>query len=212
MPAPASLGKLLADRSIRADKASAFGSLYARWQIDYDGRGATGCERGRSEGLQCLFKTGTWARLRRYDLPAVIELAGPAGDRRYATLVALANDRATLDLGGRAHTFSLRDIDPYWEGGFVLLWKAPAVAAMSIAPGARGRDVEWVRQRLAELDGTPASARNRDVFDDELRTRVIAFQRGASLVADGIVGEETLIQLSRGQRDPRTPRLSQPGT
>ncbi len=207
------LGDLLADPKIRADKRSAFASLYARWRLEFDGaKTALGCERGRAEGLECLFKSGTWAKLRRYNLPAIVELSGPKGDRRYATVVALGEDTVTLDFGGRPYTFPLSEVDHYWEGPFIVLWKAAGVSSSSIAPGARGKDVEWVRQRLSEADGVPFAGRQRDVFDEDLRSRVMAFQRARSLVADGIVGEETLLHLSAAPRDQRIPRLSQAGS
>jgi general secretion pathway protein A len=207
------LGDLLSNPSVQADKLSAFRSLYGSWRVDFDGsQGALGCERGRAEGLACVFKTGTWAKLRRYNLPAILELSTASGDRRYATLLSLDRDGATVDVGGRQHAFPLRELDRYWEGAFIMLWNAPELAAMSIAPGTRGKDVEWVRQRLGEIDGTPPPARNRDVFDDDLRARVQAFQRSRSLVADGIVGEETLIHLSTALRDARTPRLTRAGS
>jgi hypothetical protein len=102
---------VLSDPLLRADKKSAFASLYASWRLDFDAsKNNLGCERGRSEGLQCLFKTGTWA-LRRFNLPAIIELSTPTGDRRYATVVALDEQNATLDFGAAAH-FPLSEIDP----------------------------------------------------------------------------------------------------
>jgi general secretion pathway protein A len=212
-PASVTLGELLADPGVRADKKSAFASLYARWRLDFDGaKTALGCERGRTEGLECLFKTGTWAKLRRYNVPAIIELSAPNGDRKYATVVALGEDTATLDFGGRRYVLPFSEVDRYWEGPFIVLWRAASVTASSIAPGARGKDVEWVRQRLSEMDGAPAGGRQRDVFDEDLRSRVMAFQRARSLVADGIVGEETLLHLSAGARDPRIPRLSETGS
>jgi general secretion pathway protein A len=211
--AAVTLGALLADPGVRADKKSAFASLYARWRLDFDGAKTTlGCERGRAEGLECLFKTGTWAKLRRYNVPAIIELSAPNGDRRYATVVALGEDTATLDFGGRRYVLPFSEVDRYWEGPFIVLWTAASVTASSIAPGARGKDVEWVRQRLSEMDGTPVGGRQRDVFDEDLRSRVMAFQRARSLVADGIVGEETLLHLSAGPRDQRIPRLSETGS
>ncbi len=207
------LVELLSDPLLRADKASAFASLYASWRLDFDAsKHNLGCERGRSEGLQCLFKTGTWAKLRRFNLPAIIELSTPAGDRRYATVVALDEQIATLDLGGRRHTFPLSEIDLYWDGPFILLWKAPALSSVPIMPGTRGKDVEWVREQFAELDGVPGGGPNRQVFDDDLRARVIAFQRSRSLLADGIVGEETLTHLSAALRDPKVPRLRRAGS
>jgi general secretion pathway protein A len=204
---------LLSDPLLRADKKSAFASLYASWRLDFDAsKHNLGCERGRSEGLQCLFKTGTWAKLRRFNLPAIIELSTPTGDRRYATVVALDEQNATLDFGGRRHTFPVSEIDLYWDGPFILLWKAPVLSSVPIRPGTRGKDVEWVREQFAELDGVPGGGRNRYVFDDDLRARVIAFQRSRSLMADGIVGEETLTHLSAALRDPKVPRLRRAGS
>lgn len=212
-PTSAILSALLSDPSLRADRKSAFASLYASWRLDVDGSmDNLGCERGRSEGLQCLFKTGTWGKLRRFNLPAIIELSTPAGDRRYATVVALDEQNATLDFGGRRHVFPLSEIDLYWDGPFILLWKAPVLSSVPIRPGTRGKDVEWVREQFAEFDGVPGGERNRQVFDNDLRTRVIAFQRSRSLMADGIVGKETLTHLSAAQRDPKVPRLRRAGS
>ncbi len=212
-PTSATLSALLSDPSLRADRKSAFASLYASWRLDVDGSmDNLGCERGRSEGLQCLFKTGTWGKLRRFNLPAIIELSTPAGDRRYATVVALDEQNATLDFGGRRHVFPLSEIDLYWDGPFILLWKVPVLSSVPIRPGTRGKDVEWVREQFAELDGVPGGGRDRQIFDDDLRARVIAFQRSRSLMADGIVGKETLTHLSAAQRDPKVPRLRRAGS
>src|SRR6266508_1588141 len=164
----------------------------------------------KPDALRCLFRSGTWAKLRRIDMPAIIELATPTWDRRYATVVAIDDQTATLDFGGRRHIFPLSEVNRYWDGPFILLWKAPALTSLFIEPGTRSRDVEWVRQRLSEIDGAPGGGKNREVFDDALRARVLAFQRSRSLVPDGIVGEETLIQLSSAPRDPSVPRLSSP--
>jgi general secretion pathway protein A len=207
------LGALLSDPALRADKRSAFASLYRLWGIQFDATsGSLGCERARAEGLECLFRAGTWAKLRRYDLPAMIELPGGTGDPRFATVVALDERTATLDFAGRRHRFRLEEVDLYWDGAFMLLWKPSSVSATPIKLGARGKEVEWVRQRLAEADGGPTTTRNRDLFDDELRARVIAFQRARSLQADGVVGEETVSQLMASRRDSRVPRLWRAGS
>ncbi len=213
MPKPAALGDLLSDPSLRGDKKSAFITLYARWRLDFDGStNSLDCDRRLPAGLRCLFRTGTWAKLRRFNLPAIIELATPTWDRRYATVIAMDDQTATLDFGGRRYTFPLSEVDLYWDGSFILLWKAPALASVPILPGTRGKDVEWMRQRLSELDGAPSGGRDKDLFDDELRARVIAFQRRRSLVPDGIVGEETLTHLSSAPHDPSVPWLSHPGS
>jgi general secretion pathway protein A len=203
-----SILEILSDPSIQADKKSAFRTLYARWGVDAHSIPTAVCERGQPQGLRCLYRTGTWAKLRRIDLPAIIELTSPSWERRYATVVALDDKMVTLDFGGRRFTLPLSAVDKYWDGPFVVLWRGPALNKLSIEPGARSKDVEWVRQRLSDLDGGPIVAKDRDVFDDRLRARVITFQRSRSLEPDGIVGEETLAHLSLTPRDPRVPRLS----
>jgi general secretion pathway protein A len=192
----AGLRAILRDARLPRDRASAFASLYALWRVDYrrgeDGRMA--CEAGRPAGLRCLFKRGTWTVLKRFDLPAILELTGPAGDRSYATVTTLGQTSATLAFGRQQFTLPLHEIEEVWDGAFILVWKPPAVSAAPIVPGARGRDVAWLRHRLAEIDGS-VPARGGDVYDAELQGRLVAFQRQHGLVPDGIVGEETLLRL-----------------
>lgn len=212
-PQAESLADLMATPGLGADKKVAFRALYALWRIDLNGSGpGPACDQGRSEGLQCLFGTGGWARLRRLDLPAIIELSAPGGDRRYATVVALTEQTATLDLEGRPVTFPLREVNRYWEGPFILLWQVPALRAMPLVHGMRGKDVEWLRRRLDSLDGRASTGQDRDVFDGDLRTRVMAFQRRLSLTPDGIAGEETLARLGGPHRDQSGPRLWRAGS
>jgi general secretion pathway protein A len=128
------------------------------------------------------------------------------------TVVELGEQAATLDVGGQRHTFPLAEIDRYWDGFFIAVWKTPVVRSLPILPGSRGKDVTWLRHRLGEIDGRADGGANLDVFDDELKARVVAFQRARSLVADGVVGDETLAQLRTLQRDGGTPRLVRSGS
>jgi general secretion pathway protein A len=204
-------GALLSDPAVRADKPSAFASLYARWRLDYpDTEGGLACDRERLRGLECVHRAGTWKKLRRLNVAAVLELVAPDGQRRYATVVALDKDDVTLELGGRPFTFPVSEIDPFWEGSFILLWPPPAPGAVTIVPGARGRPVEWVRKRLDQIDGRSERGGGRDVYDEELRTRVLAFQRSRAVTVDGIIGVETLTQLSAASHEAGIPWLSTP--
>jgi len=208
-PSSARLSDVLADPSLKSDKRSSFARLHALWGLDEkDAGGALGCERGRQSGLACLFRTGTWKKLRRFDLPAIIELVAPSGARHYATVAALDDARVTLEFGERRLSVPLAEVEPFWDGSFILLWKPPALNAIPIVPGARGRDVAWLRQRLGEVDGLRAVSASREAYDDDLRQRVVAFQRGRSLVPDGVVAEETLTHLARALAEPGIPSLS----
>jgi general secretion pathway protein A len=204
------LGEILADGSLPADRQSAFATLYARWGVAYDGRSGAPCDGARPDGLECLIRPMTWTRLRRLGLPAVLELTTRSGAKRYATLVALGPRTATLQFGDRVLTVAIDEIDPFWGGATIALWRPPSPGVISIGPGGRGKDVEWLRQRLATIDGVAIPAAQADVYDDPLRQRVIAFQRSRSLVPDGIAGAETLTNLSAALRDSAIPVMGSP--
>jgi general secretion pathway protein A len=137
----------------------------------------------------------------------MLELTMPGGERRYATLVGFDGTRATLVLGDHRITVPLAQVDALWAGSFTVLWRPPAPAGTILAPGSRGPNVAWLQQRLDEISGQAARPGARDVYDEAVRARVIAFQRRQSLEPDGVVGEETLLRLVLAGT-PRAPRLA----
>jgi general secretion pathway protein A len=185
-------------------------TLYARWGLPYpdDDQGPS-CEVGRAAGLRCLAGTGTWGRLRRLGLPAIIELRTPLGQVHFATLEALGAQQAVLGFGGRQLTFPLDEIERYWTGSFVVLWSAP-VGRLPLVPGWRGPDVEWLRRGLSAAGGSTLVDGQVDVYDAELVRQVKAFQTSQLLTADGIAGEETLAHLSATLREAWMPTLGRP--
>jgi general secretion pathway protein A len=208
------LADVLADPTLKSDKRAAFTAVYARWGVEYPGQGGVACEAARSDGLECLYRSGTWNKLRRLGLPAIVQLVAPSGIKHYAAVTALGSDTATLEFADQTLTLPLTDIEQFWDGSFVVLWRAPARGLTSIGPTSRGKDVEWLRGRLAALDGRPIPTGKSDVYDYALRERVVAFQRSRSLVPDGIAGEETLTHLSAAaagdDASATAPRLLQP--
>jgi general secretion pathway protein A len=207
-PSTGSLGDVLGDPALKAEKRNAFATLYERWGLEYKD-GEAGCDARRLGGHECVFRTGTWKKLRRFNVPVILELSSPTGERRYATIIRLGRDEATLDFGGRVITVSLADIDRFWEGSFIALWKPPP-GPVPIQPGARGRQVEWVRSRLARVDGDRGAPGTGEIYDEALARRVTAFQRSLALSADGLIGVETALQLAAAAREPGIPWLSDP--
>jgi general secretion pathway protein A len=202
------LADRLGDPATPASKGDAFARLYARWGLTYRD-GENGCDERRLGGLQCLFRVGTWTKLRRFNVPAILELTSPAGERRYATLVTLRATDAALDVGGTTVDYPLAEIERHWEGSFIVLWRPPG--PIPIQPGVRGRQVEWVRAHLARIDGDRAAPASPDLYDEPLARRVVAFQRAQALNADGRVGVETALQLAAAAGEAGVPWLSTPG-
>jgi general secretion pathway protein A len=175
-PPRPSMAKLL--DATTADRDAALTSLFARWGVDFQPRpGETACEIARRAGLRCLVRTGTWNVIRRLDVPAMLSLTPPTGDRHYVTVSALGADTVTLDMAPRPVTLPLNEVERFWDGAFVALWRTPDLAATELKPG------------------------------DDLKRRVVAFQRANGLKADGVLGEETLLLLAAMTSGPR-PSLS----
>jgi general secretion pathway protein A len=203
------LAQILADPAMRTDAASAFTALYARWGLDQPAtKGQQVCDGGRGDGLRCLARTGSWTKVRRYDLPAVLELAPPAQARHYALVTGFGGRTVNLEIGGRPFTVPLSEVDPLWDGMFIVVWRPPALTNVPLAPGMRAKDVEWLRDRLAVVDGIADGPTDRQLYDSALKERVIGFQRSRVLDPDGLVGEETLAQLMVAANEPGVPRLS----
>jgi general secretion pathway protein A len=207
-PREPTLAEMLQDPSVIGDERSAFTQLYARWRLDAPATAPDlGCEYARRAGLRCLLRTGTWTVLRRFNLPAILRLVTSGGEKRYVVLTALDGQEATLQLGERRVVVPTAEIERFWDGPFVVLWKPPVVGPLPLKPGMRGRDVLWLRQRLSDLDGQPAVRGASPVYDDDLKRRVAAFQEVESLTPDGIAGEETLVRLATAMPGSAAPWL-----
>jgi general secretion pathway protein A len=200
----ARLADVLRDPGVPATKGDALAVLQGLWGMPAAG-GQPDCERPVSGALECLTAVGTWQKLRRLDLPAVLELAAPGGERRYGVLTSLTPSEATLRFGDRVVTALLPEVEPFWNGGFVLLWRPPP-GELPVRRGARGPATDWLRERMARASGQPAEPGLP--YDQALWERVTAFQQARSLEPDGVVGHETAIVLRGAEWGPEVPRLA----
>lgn len=204
------LADLLKDPAVANDQAAAFTSLFSLWHIsDSDGKAGLNCEEARQQGLRCLSRSGNWNNLRLLGLPATLELITPTGETRYVVVTALGEHSAALVLGGQALRVPLKEIEPFWFGRFAFVWKPPALQTPLLRPGARSKEVIWLRERLTQLDGGQLTAEQPELYDEALRARVVEFQRRRSIAPDGVVGSETLLYLTAGLRDHDAPSLGQ---
>jgi len=187
---------------------SSFNTLYARWGVQLPPGGAKpGCNSAQAQGFDCLFQAGNWPKLRRYNLPAILELVLPSGAKSRITLIGLDEETARVSIAGREYTFRIAELDKVWDGRFILLWKPP-FAVRQLSVGYRGDEVKWVRQTLDTLAGKSGTDSASDLYDEDLRQRILAFQKEHSLVQDGQVGNETLVRLALAREGHDVPSIS----
>jgi hypothetical protein len=102
-------------------------------------------------------------------------------------------------LHGNAHVRRLLNGTPARQTASVQ--RQPA-ATPTLGPGARGPAVVTLQQ---QLNSAGASLDPDGIFGGGTRSAVIAYQRGAGLAADGIVGPQTWSKLQSGASVPATP-------
>ena len=96
---------------------------------------------------------------------------------------------ATLRLAGQLHTVRLIELAQFWRGDFASYWQAPEGYHSRLQDGSTGPAVDWLANRLNQLDGGPSAgtAAVPIALDADLRARVRAFQRTRGITPDGFV-------------------------
>ncbi|MDM8568792.1 AAA family ATPase [Thiotrichales bacterium HSG1] len=177
----------------KTDTDSAFMTLFSSWNLDYKSlTGEKACQRATTQSLACLLRTGNWQELRKVNRPAVIELVTDDGSQHHLVVTKLTGDIATVIIAEKDYEFSITEINKYWLGQFLLLWKPPLLPIPVLKVGLSNNAVIWVRRHLDSIDGINRGSYSPK-FDRALKKRVVEFQRQQQLNADGIVGEQTML-------------------
>ncbi len=205
--APSSdLDRLLATAPVETDTDSAFSALLTLWGIRYDPDAGPACAQATVAGLRCEFQQGSLSLLAAMNRPAILSLVDERGATHHAVVRHLDTDSAVLVLGGADHRLARAELDRYWFGDYLVIWRPHPQAGALLLPGQRGEGVAWLRQRLEALQGAPATG--GDAYDDDLRRRVQQFQRERRLTVDGKAGVQTMIALNSALSVPGTPTLN----
>jgi general secretion pathway protein A len=125
--------------------------------------------------------------------PVLLDMVSP--DRFSATTLLMGFDGVEAlvwsDLGLVRVTAG--ELASAWSGGYRYLWRAPEGWDGALSIGSTGVPVTTVANMFATLDGR--ELRPQAVFSELLAERVRLFQESEGLVADGVVGEKTLLRL-----------------
>ncbi len=209
-PPSAALAPLLQPGTAATGTDQAFAKLFALWRAPFDPAGARPCEQAALHGLECLAQRGTLAQLRLLNRPAIVSLVAPDGSEHQVVVSQLRDATARVELGDRAIDADLNELQRYWFGDFLILWRPPN-GSRTLSPGMRGAEVRWLRQGLQQIRGEPPRTGASDVYDGELVRLVEDFQRAHRLTVDGIAGQQTQLMLDGQLGAPGTPTLRASG-
>ena len=201
---------LISNDRLQSDNITAFTALFSYWGLSYlELQGDTACSRAISANLRCIFGKGNWENIRRYNRPAVIELINAAGKRKQIVVLSLQGNQVRLNIAGDVVMASTNEIDSFWYGNYLLLWKPPPGGSNVLREGLIGSDVGWLRDQLDRIEGKAVAIGEKKnlQFDPTLKWRVMEFQRIRGLNVDGVVGRETMIEINTAVNDRSTPVL-----
>lgn len=176
----------------------AFRSLFKLWERDYSpALFPVACQYAREDGLGCLERQGSRRSLEFLDRPAILELQDDSGRRGYVVLSHLEGDIADIRLPDGTHEVAFASIEPYWFGGYRVLWSRPDFLSEGAESGSRSEQL-WIGARMMELADRYSSSvtengRIKRMSTDE---QVRWYQEVKGLTVDGIAGAMTIIQIN----------------
>jgi general secretion pathway protein A len=203
------LAELLTRNAARTGPDSAFGRLFALWDVPYVTGREDPCTQASRYGLECVVQRGSFGQLRLYNRPVILMLGDESGASHQVVLSGLGNELGRIELADATHDVPIAELARYWLGDYVLLWKPGTRTVRNLSLGMRGDEVRWLRQSLLELQGTEGQDPSNDVFDAELGRLVMDFQRRNRLSVDGVAGLQTQIVLNGALPVEGTPMLRQ---
>jgi general secretion pathway protein A len=161
------------------------------------------CQAALKLNMRCHQGRGGLYELRLLDRPAIVALHdGPK--LGYAVLAAMNGSTVTLSTNGKRQTVELAALVPRFDGEFTTFWRMPRNFREQVVAGDRGPDVDWIAERLAQLNEAAAPAPDQP-FDKHTRELLRAFQAKQNLKADGLAGPRTYMRLNQlsGVAEPR---------
>jgi general secretion pathway protein A len=161
------------------------------------------CQAALKLNLHCYQGKGGLYQLRLLDRPAILTLHDGA-QTAYAVLTGLDDTSATVRVNGKSQTLGVAAIAARFDGEYTTFWTAPRGFREEVAAGANGPDVDWIAERLAQLNGSAAPALNQPL-DRRMQKLLREFQAQQNLKADGVTGPRTYMRLSQlgGVDEPR---------
>ncbi len=179
---------------------SAWSQLLARWQVNATEASVTeakGCPVVIAPGLDCLRGSGSLRQVAQFNRPMILFLQSTADEPpHYALLTGVGNQQVSLRYRDKSYRLGRRELDRVWNGQFMAIFRVPADIPQTLQRGDAGPATVWVASQLALHDHGPGNAQGPSFFGAELEARVRRLQKGFGLVADGIVGPETLFALA----------------
>jgi general secretion pathway protein A len=206
-PEPPTLAALLLETD-KANYRAAWTELFSLWSVELPASVKPDfCDFAKQYGLLCMLEQGNWNTLRQFNRPVILQLVTADGRRVPVVLQYLDDSIAEVIIGNELYRLAIEQVEQSWYGDYTLLLQPPPGGRLFMKIGDRGPVISWLRQQLELAQGVKIPTADPLVFDFVLQEQVLDFQRKHGLVADGIVGKNTIIHLNTASGREGVPRL-----
>lgn len=209
--AAATSGTRMVSRPARSNEEQqrlAYRQLFSAWALDYNTTtSGPPCEFANRNGLSCTSKTGTLSDIKHLDLPVVIELWDEKAQPYHAALLGLEGPRLTLGLDGAIINATPQDLREQWFGNFTYVWPRPPLYRGLLSEGDLDDSVVVLRDRLQTALGHPITSTIQNLFDADLASALLEFQKREALTPDRVVGPQVWLRLARVTESNTIPSL-----
>ena len=172
-------------------RASAIQDLYQLWGYQSSLRDGL-CLSEPQSVFVCVEGQATLRELIQLNSPVVLNLTFEE-QSYHAVLYGLSDKSVELLVNQSLVQIPVSALEALWQGDYVAIWKQPL--RETLREGDSGEAVVMLDLLLSEALGENVTG--QELFDDELKRKVEAFQIWQGMSVDGIAGKRTLARLQR---------------
>lgn len=161
------------------------------------------CGKAGHGGLRCQNFRGSWDALLKLNVSAVLELKTETESERFICIERVMGDQVFIRTAAGSLSLTQEHVKALWSGRAILAYRPLATDKRALRPGVSDPVIREIRQQL----GLKPTANDPTRLDENLRSRIQAFQREIGLRPDGLIGTLTLIGIEGHGSRPDVPRL-----
>lgn len=180
------------------EPTSVYSSLLSRWSIELTASSlAEICSAASQNGLLCAEQTlASLDDAIAVNRPMLIHYQGDS-----ALIESAQNDQVNLRTADGQQILGLADLARDWERDVLYLWRPPLGYNGSVRVGDRNSTVvNWLLGVLQTFDPAQPDLITGGNYSQAVSESVAAFQRSHGLVADGVLGQQTIMAINELQQ------------
>ena len=143
--------------------------------------------------------------IEKVNRPGIVWLRGDNGYLKTYVLAELDDSTVTLQNRQGATTIDRESFAKNWNGVYLYLWKPPLGYSAPLTVTGNIADrlqinpqvIDWLQRQLLAIDQASERVISGGRYTPAVAQQVLLFQQQQGLVADGILGRETLMRLNQ---------------